>query len=224
MAQSWAVISGSTDALRQAEALKSAEKLLVKTEEKLVLLLTPPFDKTPLDPGYIKGYPPGVRENGGQYTHGSLWLPMAFARKGEGEKAVQLLRLMHPQYHALNEETVQRYKVEPYAVCADIYDLPGQIGRGGWTWYTGSSAWMYRVWIEEVIGFTLRGDRLSFKPILPPSWEKVQLSYHHKSSLYEITLEHGKEMQLQLDGVTRENQEIALLDDGRTHTVHLIFV
>src|SRR5262249_41956413 len=158
----------------------------------LILLLTPPFDKAPFDPGYIKGYPPGVRENGGQYTHGSLWVPMAFARLGEGDKAVDLLRMMHPYTHSQNPEQVQRYKTEPYVLAGDVYALPGQIGRGGWSWYSGSAGWMYRIWLEEILGFTLRGDLLSLNPTLPTYWDKVKITYQYQTARYEITIENPK--------------------------------
>ena len=225
--QSWAIISGAGDEARRTQALNSAREHLVCPTEGYIMLLTPPFDKTRHDPGYIKGYPPGVRENGGQYTHGSLWMPMAYARRGEGETAVDLLRLMQPLHHTATAEQLERYKVEPYVSVADIYALPGHIGRGGWTWYTGSSAWMYRIWLEEVIGFTLRGDRLSFKPALPPSWEKVKLSYRYQTSLYEIAIENPDHLsqgahQIHLDGHLVEGGEIALINDGNTHHVQLV--
>ena len=131
------------------------------------MLFTPPFDKTTADIGYIKGYPPGVRENGGQYTHAATWVPMAFARVGDGDKAVRLLRMLNPIEHAREDEDRERYKVEPYVMAGDVYSLAGHVGRGGWTWYTGAAAWTYRVWLEEVLGFRRRGDTLTINPIIP---------------------------------------------------------
>lgn len=228
LAQSWAVICGAANAERTTTALKSLEKHLIKTSEGLVLLLTPPFDKTSLDPGYIKGYPPGVRENGGQYTHGSLWVPMAFARKGDGDKAAFLLQMMLASSHAHNVDESNRYKVEPYAVAADIYSLEGQVGRGGWTWYTGSAGWMYRIWLEELFGFKLRGQTLTLNPVLPAAWESVKLKYHHLSAHYEITIENpnhkiwGSSARIELDGVFIADGQILLADDGKNHVIRVV--
>lgn len=226
--QSWAVLSGASDPLRAELALKSVEEYLIKLEEGMILLLTPPFDKAPLDPGYIKGYPPGVRENGGQYTHGSLWVPMAFARLENGKKAVDLLKMMHPVAHSLNPAECELYKVEPYVIAADIYSLSGNIGRGGWTWYTGSAGWMYRIWLEEVLGFNLRGKVLKFKPVLPPDWQRVKIDYIFQSSRYTILIENPKQLdkgkiRIELDGVLLEKNEIPLVDDGANHFVSIQF-
>lgn len=227
LAQSWAVICGLGDPERTPIALSSAVKYLVKAKENIVLLLTPPFDKTPLDPGYIKGYPPGVRENGGQYTHGSLWLAMAFARQGDGKKAVELLKMMTPTLHTQNPEANALYRVEPYVLAGDVYDLKGQVGRGGWTWYTGSAAWMYRIWLEEVLGFKLRGQTLVFDCTIPEEWDNFSLNYLHGSTLYEINvanphhLSRGRAV-VQLDGSTLPNAEIALSNDGNHHKVDIL--
>lgn len=227
LAQSWAVISGAGKPERVALALKSLEEHLVKQDDRLVLLLTPPFDKSNLDPGYIKGYPPGVRENGGQYTHGSLWVPMAFARKGEGDKAVHLLWMMHPMSHAANLEEAWKYKVEPYALAADIYALPGQVGRGGWTWYTGSAGWMYRIWLEEIIGFCVRGTVLTLRPVLPKGWDRVKVDYRYLRSTYEIVIENPEHkgcgsVRVELDGVHLASGEVVLVDDGGHHAVRVV--
>ena len=175
--QSWAVISGAGDPQRARQAMASVEKYLVKEAEKMVLLFTPAFDKTEHDPGYIKGYLPGVRENGGQYTHGSLWTPLAMARLGDGDAAVRLLSLMNPAEHARTKADAEHYKVEPYVVCADVYALASQAGRGGWTWYTGSAGWMYRVWIEEVLGLQVRGSYASpcARPAAPLARRETRL-------------------------------------------------
>lgn len=225
--QSWAVISGAANPERASEALKAAEEKLVVSDPGLILLLAPPFDKAPLDPGYIKGYPPGVRENGGQYTHGSLWMPLAFARLGDGDKAVSLLRMMHPYTHSHNPEQVQRYKTEPYVLAGDVYALPGQVGRGGWSWYSGSAGWMYRIWLEEILGFTLRGDRLSINPTIPTSWEKVKIFYQYQTTRYEIVIENPHRLSrgapsLELDGTATSEKAIQLVDDGKTHTLRVV--
>ena len=227
LAQSWGVISGAADPERATSSLQAVEKHLVRLSEQLVLLFTPPFDKTEHDPGYIKGYLPGVRENGGQYTHGSLWVPLAFARRGEGEKAVQLLRLMSPVEHTRIPDTVARYRVEPYVVAADIYALQAQEGRGGWTWYTGSAGWMYRVWIEEVLGLKLRGETLRVDPAIPSDWDGFTLRYRYRRTEYAITVEnpghisHGVEA-IELDGKRLPDGTISLRDDGVSRTVRVV--
>jgi cellobiose phosphorylase len=227
LAQSWSVISDAGDAVRSKTAMESVEEHLVCKEDRMVLLFTPPFDKSPHDPGYIKGYPPGVRENGGQYTHGSLWVPMAFARQGEGDKAVTILRLMNPIEHAREPEDVQRYKVEPYVAAADIYALEGRVGRGGWTWYTGSAGWMYRVWLEEVLGFKLRGNTLEIAPCIASGWPGFTIRYQYRSAHYEITVENPDHVcrgvvQVEVDGDTAGDGKIALVDDGGRHTVRVV--
>lgn len=227
LTQSWAIISGLADPERSALALRSAEESLVKAKENIVLLLTPPFDKTPNDPGYIKGYPPGVRENGGQYTHGSSWLAMAFARSGNGTKAVELLKMLSPTPHTPNEQANMLYKVEPFVITADIYDLKNQVGRGGWSWYTGSASWIYRIWLEEVLGFKLRGQTLTFNCSIPKEWDGFKLQYRYKSSLYEITVENPHHLNsgkttVTLDGVTLASSEIFLVDDGGHHKVSIV--
>jgi cyclic beta-1,2-glucan synthetase len=193
--QSWAWLSGAADPGRADQALESAWQHLVRQREGLVLLFEPPFDTSVPSPGYIKGYPPGVRENGGQYTHAALWMAMAMARKGDGERAVQLLRMLNPIEHARDAETVWHYGVEPYVVAADVYRLPGRIGHGGWSWYTGSAAWMYRAWVEEVLGLQIRSGQMRVNPVIPGSWPGFSLSYRHGESIYAIRVEnpHGRQ-------------------------------
>ena len=203
--QSWAQLTGAADRERTGKALESAWQHLVHEDEGLVLLFTPPFDKAEPSPGYIKGYPPGVRENGGQYTHAALWFAMAMARKGDGERAVKMLRMLNPIERARDPETVWRYGVEPYVIAADVYRLPGRIGQGGWSWYTGSAAWMYRAWIEEVLGLEIRGKQMQVSPVIPGSWEGYSLRYRHGEAVYEIKVEnpHGIEqgvLWVELDG------------------------
>jgi cyclic beta-1,2-glucan synthetase len=222
--QSWAVISGAADPDRARRALASVEEHLVRAHDQLILLFTPPFARTAHDPGYIKRYPPGVRENGGQYTHAAIWVAMAFARQGDGDRAAALLRLLNPVEHAHTIEDVERYKVEPYVVAADVYALAGQVGRGGWTWYTGSSGWMYRVWLEEVLGFTLRGEQLTIDPVLPRDWQHITIHYRHGTATYAITIENPDGanrgvLWVELDGTRLPALTIALQDDGAEHQV-----
>jgi cyclic beta-1,2-glucan synthetase len=188
--QSWAWLSGAAVTDHADRALESAWRHLVREDDGLVLLFTPPFDKMEPSPGYIKGYPPGVRENGGQYTHAALWLATAMARKGDGERAAKILRLINPIEHARDPETVWRYGVEPYVIAADVYRLPGVVGQGGWSWYTGSAAWMYRAWVEEVLGLKIRGDHMQIDPVIPGWWEGFSLRYRHGESIYEIRVEN----------------------------------
>jgi cyclic beta-1,2-glucan synthetase len=188
--QSWACLSGAADPARADQALESAWQHLVRPDDGLVLLFEPPFDRSHPSPGYIKGYPPGVRENGGQYTHAAIWMAMAMARKGDGERAVQLLRMLNPIEHTRDAEAVWHYAIEPYVVAADIYRLPGRVGRGGWSWYTGSAAWMYRAWIEDVLGLQVRGGTMRVTPVIPRSWPGFSLTYRHGEAVYAIQVEN----------------------------------
>ena len=207
--QSWAWLSGAADPARAQQALESAWRHLVRPEEGLVLLFEPPFDQADPSPGYIKGYPPGVRENGGQYTHAALWLAMAMARKGDGERAVQLLRLLNPIEHARDAAAVWHYGVEPYVVAADVYRLPGRIGQGGWSWYTGSAAWMYRAWVEEVLGLQIKGEQMRVNPVIPASWEGFSLRYRHGESVYEIEVENPHGCERGIAWVEMDGQQLA---------------
>ncbi len=210
--QSWSVISGAGNPDRAAVAMRSVEEHLIREKEKLVLLYTPPFDKSSPHPGYIMGYPPGVRENGGQYTHAALWVAMAFARMRDGDRAVKVLQMLNPIEHSRTPEDCAAYRTEPYAVAADVYSLQSQSGRGGWTWYTGSAAWMYRVWLEEVLGFKLRAGRLSIEPVIPENWPGYVLTFRYRRTEYRIEVENGGE---------RSKQEIQLVDDGESHAIHI---
>lgn len=211
--QSWAVISGSADPSRARIAMASAEERLVSDEDRLVRLFTPPFDHSQPHPGYIMGYPPGLRENGGQYTHGSLWLALAWARMGNGTEAVRLLNLMNPVENSRGPDSVERYRGEPYVVAADVSAPPAVAGRAGWTWYTGSAAWMYRVWIEEVLGFQLRGDLLTIAPVIPEDWNGFELTYKYRSTVYEIEVRRADSSTAPLLA------PIQLVDDGAIHHV-----
>ncbi|MEQ1850376.1 MAG: glucoamylase family protein [Chthoniobacteraceae bacterium] len=225
--QSWAAISGAGDRTRADTALRSLEENLVREAERMILLFTPPFDKSPQDVGYIKGYPPGVRENGGQYTHGAAWVALAFARQGDGDKAVSLLRMLNPIEHARAEKDFDRYKVEPYVVAADVYALKDQVGRGGWTWYTGAAGWIYRVWLEEVLGFKLRGETLTLDPVIPKGWPGFRIRYRHKGTPYEIVIENPAHVSrgvasVELDGAPVMSKAIPLLDDKQPHIIRVV--
>jgi cyclic beta-1,2-glucan synthetase len=223
--QSWAVISGLGERGRSRIAMESAQTLLVDSTNKLVRLFTPPFDHSEPHPGYIMGYPPGLRENGGQYTHGSLWMTMAWARLGDGEKAAELLTMMSPVERTRTPEDVAKYCGEPYAVAADVSSAAGREGRAGWTCYTGSAAWMYRIWIEEVLGFRLRGSQLALHPVIPNDWPGFELTYRYRSATYEIKVYRegaGEGIRMRLDGRTVTGGAIPLVDDGTTHRIAVI--
>jgi cyclic beta-1,2-glucan synthetase len=228
IAQSWGVISRAADPIRSARAMAAVEKYLVRRDERLVLLFTPPFDQTPLDPGYIKAYPPGIRENGGQYTHGAVWSVIAFAMLGEGDKAGELFSILNPINHARTPDAIQRYKVEPYAACADLYSTPPHVGRGGWTWYTGSAGWMYRAGLESILGFRLQGAKLVLDPCIPTTWPRFGIQFRYHSARYDIQVEnpHGVSrgiVRAELDGVALPGNQarIPLADDGATHRVRI---
>ena len=192
--------------------------------KELFCFLPPPFDTVEPSPGYIRGYPPGVRENGGQYTHAALWMAMAMARQGDGRRAVKLLRLLNPIEHARDASGVWLYGVEPYVVAADVYRLPGRIGQGGWSWYTGSAAWMYRAWIEEVIGLQVRDGRMTLHPVFPDSWQGFRLRYRYGEAVYEIKVENPHKCgcgveSTTLDGQLQTDGIIALEKNCVTHHV-----
>jgi cyclic beta-1,2-glucan synthetase len=225
--QTWATISGPGNPDRVEVALRSLEENLVREADDLILLLTPPFDKTTADVGYIKGYPPGVRENGGQYTHAAAWVAMAFARRGDGDKAVRFLRMLNPVEHARDEKDCERYKVEPYVMPGDVYSLAGHVGRGGWTWYTGAAAWTYRVWLEEIFGFQRRGDTLVINPVIPKDWPGFCLQYRFQDTIYRITVENPDHCSrgvvvVELDGVAAADKIVALRNDALPHEVRVV--
>ena len=224
IAQSWAVISGAGERGHAARAMSAVNAQLVSRSDGLIKLFTPPFDHTAHDPGYIKAYPPGLRENGGQYTHAAVWSVMAFALLGDGDRAAELFSLLNPINHAGTRAGIHRYKVEPYVICADVYSAPGHIGRGGWTWYTGSAGWMYRAGIEAILGINLRGQVLSIDPCIPRAWNGFELTFKHGSSRYRIEIKNRRgarkgRVQTTLDGQELEGDvcEITLVDDGRYH-------
>lgn len=224
IAQSWAVLSGGADEQRGKQAIQAVLDRLVRREDKLMLLFTPPFDKTSRDPGYIKGYPPGIRENGGQYTHGVQWAVWALAQIGRGEQAEELFRLLNPIYHGLDPE---KYRVEPYVVAADIYSSPPHVGRGGWTWYTGSAAWIYRLGLEGILGLTREEQALRIDPRIPPNWPGFKITYRWGEGLYRIKVENPDSVtlgvkEITLDGNTIEDGLIPLVDDGKEHDVRVL--
>jgi cellobiose phosphorylase len=224
--QSWAAIAGGGNPDRVKTALHSLEEHLVLEDEQMVLLSTPPFDKAPQDAGYIKGYPPGVRENGGQYTHAAAWVALAFARRGQGDKAVDILRMLNPIERARGEKDSLRYKVEPYVVAADVYSLRDNVGRGGWTWYTGAAGWIYRVWLEEILGFKRRGGTLVLDPVIPKDWPGFRLRYRHGSTSYEIAIENPDGFcrgiaLAELDGTSVSPEAIPLRDDQQPHAIRV---
>jgi cyclic beta-1,2-glucan synthetase len=220
IAQSWSVISGAGEPARQRQAMQSVNTHLVREDERLIVLLAPPFDKTTKDPGYIKGYLPGVRENGAQYTHAALWMVQATAMLGDGDRAFDLYQMINPLMHARDAGEVATYKVEPYVLAADVYTAPGQVGRGGWTWYTGSASWMYRIGLETILGFTLRGDRLRIEPRVPDSWGEYGIEYRYGGSVYAIrVVRSGAAPGVTVDGKAASGDEIVLIDDGQLHDV-----
>jgi cellobiose phosphorylase len=224
--QAWAVISGAADSARAQSAMEAVQQRLVRIDDKLIQLFDPPFDKGSLQPGYIKGYVPGIRENGGQYTHAATWVALATALQGRGDRAMELWNLINPVYHATTADEVQHYKVEPYVVCADVYGAPPHTGRGGWTWYTGSASWLYRVAIETILGFQLQGETLHIKPCIPPSWPQFELKYRHRSTTYRILVDNsagtGRGVQsIELDGQQLPNDFVPLTDDSGVHDVRV---
>ena len=229
IAQSWAVISGAADRDRAGQAMAAVDEHLVRRQDALALLFTPPFDHTPLDPGYIKGYPPGIRENGGQYTHAGIWSVIALAMRGDGDRAGELFAMLNPINHALTSADAYRYKVEPYVIAADIYSASGNVGRGGWTWYTGSAGWMYRAGLEWILGLQRQGGELQIDPCVPGNWKRFELQVRHGTARYAISVENPDGVcrgvtEALLDGVNIVGRpvRVRLADDGQTHRIHLV--
>nr|WP_297459935.1 glucoamylase family protein [uncultured Halomonas sp.] len=228
IAQSWAVLSGAADSARAATAMASLESHLISHDDGLALLFSPPFDKTPHDPGYIKGYPPGLRENGGQYSHAAMWAILAFAKQGEGGKAFDLFALLNPINHARTREGVERYKVEPYVVAADVYSVAPHVGRGGWTWYTGSAGWMYRAGVEGILGIRREGAFLVIDPCIPAAWPGFDATLSVASTRYAIRVDNPSQRSrgislATLDGVSLQTDEQGIrvpLDEG-THELEI---
>ncbi len=226
LSQSWSVLSGTAMPKRAERSIDSVRTHLVRRSSSSILLLTPPFDRTRLDPGYIRGYPPGIRENGGQYTHAAIWLVAAVARLGNGDEAMEMFHMLNPVNHARTAADVARYRVEPYVVAADVYDAPAEVGRGGWTWYTGSAGWLYRVGLEELLGIRRKGEYFSVDPCIPTSWPGFSLIWRFGGSRYEIEVSNPKGccrgvVNAEMDGKPVDPDRIPLRDDGRAHQVRL---
>jgi len=228
IAQSWAVLSGAADPRRAARAMNAVEEYLVHREQAIVQLFTPPFQRASRDPGYIKGYPPGIRENGGQYTHAAIWAIMAFAAMGDGDRAGELFALLNPINHTSTRAGLYRYRVEPYVVAGDVYAEAPHSGRGGWTWYTGSAGWMYRAGMEWLLGFRLRGASLFIDPCIPRTWPGFSITFRYHAARYELQVEnpHGVNRgvsRIEVDGVAAPGGQAAipLADDAATHHVRV---
>ncbi len=228
IAQSWAVISGAADERRARQAMESVEQRLVRRDDRLALLFSPPFNDTPRDPGYIKGYLPGVRENGGQYTHAAVWSVVALAMLGEGDKAVELFNLLSPIHHASRRADLHRYKSEPYAVAADVYSCPPHVGRGGWTWYTGAAGWLYRAGLEWILGLRKQGSALRIDPCIPRDWKRFEITYRYGGALYRITVDNPKGVcrgvsRIILDRAALSKEALVpLCDDGSKHRIQVL--
>jgi cyclic beta-1,2-glucan synthetase len=226
IAQAWAVIAGGGRPERARQAMASAEKYLVHRDAGLILLLTPPFDRMVPSPGYIQGYVPGVRENGGQYTHAALWMVMAFARLGDGDKAMELLAMINPANKTRTPDDVGQYRSEPYVVAADVYSSPAHLGRGGWTWYTGSASWMYRVGVESILGLTLTGGALHVDPCIPAGWRGYEARLRTAAGELHIVIENPEGVSrgvrvIELDGAPLAGRTIPLNAAG-THRVRVV--
>jgi len=225
ISQSWSVLSGAGEASRSNIAMESAYKNLVQKDIGIIQLLEPPFDKSEVYPGYIKGYVPGVRENGGQYTHAAVWLIMAFAKLGDNKRVWELLNMINPVNHGKTPEEIAIYKVEPYVIAADVYANESHAGRGGWTWYTGSASWMYRLIVEYFLGLKQEANKLQFAPCIPKEWESFKIHYRYKSTVYHIAVmqKDGEQtMNVTVNGVVQEDKMLTLTDDGAEHDVQVV--
>lgn len=227
IAQSWAVISGAGDPQRAVQAMNSLEDYLILKEDGIMKLLTPPFDKGGMEPGYIKGYIPGVRENGGQYTHAAAWAIIAFAKMGDGDKAWELFELINPINHTNNLREYSRYKLEPYVMAADVYTTYPNIGRGGWSWYTGSAGWMYRAGLEHILGFQKNGDIIIMDPCIPCKWREYTIKYKYLDTLYDIKVKNPYGInkgikRISNDGIISSTNHIKLVNDGETHEIEVL--
>ncbi|MCE9547179.1 MAG: cyclic beta 1-2 glucan synthetase, partial [Planctomycetia bacterium] len=222
--QSWAVLSGAGDAQRARQAMDAVDSHLVRRRESLIQLFEPPFDKSNLEPGYIKGYVPGVRENGGQYTHAAIWTVMAFAALGDAKRAWELMSMINPLNHGSTAAGIATYRVEPYVVAADVYAVEPHVGRGGWTWYTGSAGWMYQLLVQSLLGLRLEVDKLRFAPCLKPDWPSYKLHYRYRDTFYHITIKNngGREAtRVTVDGQDQPDRAIHLVDDRVEHTAEV---
>ena len=220
------MLSGAGDPLRSLQAMQSVDQRLVRRNAGLIQLFDPPFDASPLNPGYIKGYIPGVRENGGQYTHAAIWAAMALARLGDTDRAWELFTLINPIHHGGTPEAIATYQTEPYVIAADVYAVAPHTGRGGWTWYTGSAGWMYRLLVESLLGVNLEGDQLRLTPCFPKHWTTYKVHYRYRQTVYHITMtrrseDSSKVHPVVLDGVELVLPTVPLVDDQREHYVEV---
>jgi cyclic beta-1,2-glucan synthetase len=227
LTQSWAVLSEAAQPRRAERAMDAVRAHLVRRDAQVVLLLTPPFDRMPHDPGYIKGYVPGIRENGGQYTHAVLWTVIALARLGLGDEAMELFHMINPINHMRTAEDIERYRVEPYVVAADVYAHPMHVGRGGWTWYTGSSGWMYQAAIQALLGLRRSGSTFAVSPCIPSAWPHFSLDWRVGRTRYHVTVSNPEHrccgiVSAELDGVPVDARAIPLADDGGVHEVTIV--
>jgi cellobiose phosphorylase len=225
IAQSWSVLSGAGDGNRSRLAMEAVDQRLVRRAPALIQLLDPPFDQSELNPGYIKGYVPGVRENGGQYTHGAIWAAMAFAALGDSQRAWELSAIINPVNHGRSPEEIATYQIEPYVVAADVYARPPHTGRGGWSWYTGSAAWMYRLIVESLLGLRLVVDKLQVAPCFPAEWQAFKVHYRYRETVYHLVVQQvpgeSGETNVTVDGVAQQGNAIPLVDDGQEHAVEV---
>jgi cellobiose phosphorylase len=226
ISQSWSVLSGAGDPERARKGMAAVDKYLVRRDLGLIKLLDPPFDKSAMNPGYIKGYVPGVRENGGQYTHAAIWTIMAFAALGDSEKAYELFSLINPVNHGNTPAQMEVYKAEPYVAAADIYAADPHEGRGGWTWYTGSAGWMNYLILDSLLGLKIEADKLRIVPCVPAAWDGYNVDYHYRSALYRIYVTRARTSDaagsMMVDGVPVNDSVIHLQDDGKEHRVEMI--
>lgn len=222
ISQSWSVLSEGGEQARSLTAMQSVNKFLINRDKGLIQLLEPPFNVADMDPGYIKGYVPGVRENGGQYTHAAIWMVMAFAKLGDRAKTEELLRLINPVHHGTTQDEIATYKVEPYVMAADVYGVDPHTGRGGWTWYTGSAGWMYQLILESYLGLRRDGNTITFKPCIPNDWKSFQITYRYDEAVYHIQVDQsGPETDTRtvLDGILQPNHTFELIKDAMEHSV-----
>jgi cyclic beta-1,2-glucan synthetase len=227
LTQSWAVLSQAGQRKRAERAMDSVRVHLVRRDAQLVLLLTPPFDRMSHDPGYIKGYLPGVRENGGQYTHAALWTVIALARLGIGDDAMELFHMLNPINHGRTADGIDRYRVEPFAVAADVYAHPMHVGRGGWTWYTGSAGWMYQAAVGALLGLQRHADTFAVEPCIPAMWSGFTFEWSHGRTRYHVEVQNPERQYTgvrtaHLDGAPVLPHAIPLRDDGETHQVLIV--
>lgn len=227
ISQSWGVISGAADNDKKYISMESLESLLIDKENGLIKLLDPPFENSKIEPGYIKAYLPGVRENGGQYTHAAMWAILAFAKLGFGDKALEYYRMINPIEHSRTKDAAKKYKVEPYVIPADIYEAKGLEGRGGWTWYTGSSSWFNKIGLENILGFNIEQGVLKINPCIPKEWKEYSIRYRFKNSIYNIKVKNPNSKntgvdKMLLNGEEVENKEIKLVDNGKVNEIEVV--